>query len=50
MLLWENPLSVSTVGSRNTLFPSEASEVCKETLALPSLQVVNQWAQEFFQL
>lgn len=50
VFLWENPCYSSTMCSQNTLFPSEASIVCGETLALPSFPVVIQWAQEFSQL
>lgn len=50
VFLWENPCYVSTMGSRNNLFPTEASIVSEETFALPFPQLVNQWAQEFSQL
>lgn len=50
VFLWENPCHALTMGSRNTLFPIEASIVWEETLGLPSLQVVKQWVPELSQL
>lgn len=50
VFLWENLCYISTMYSKNTLFSTEASTVCGEILAFPSLEVVNQWAQEFSQL
>lgn len=38
------------MGSRNTLFPTEASPVCEESFVLLLLQVENQCFQEISQL